>query len=49
MDAVSKKRELSKVPTRKLLASLKLDIRRQMRTSAASVASASAQKPKKKK
>ncbi len=31
MDAVSKKRELSKVPTRKLLASLKLDIRRQMR------------------
>src|ERR1035438_2436681 len=46
MDAASKKRELSKVPTRKLLASLKLDIRRQMRTSAAS---ASAPKPKKKK
>ena len=43
MDAVSKKRELSKVPTRKLLASLKLDIRRQMQ------ASASAPKPKKKK
>jgi len=43
MDAVSKKRELSKVPTRKLLASLKLDIRRQMR------ASDSAPKRKKKK
>ena len=28
MDATSKKQELSKVPTRKLLASLKLDIRR---------------------
>jgi len=43
MDAMSKKRELSKVPTRKLLASLKLDIRRQMQVSA------SALKPKKKK
>jgi hypothetical protein len=43
MDAASKKQELSKVPTRKLLASLKLDIRRQMRDPA------SASKPKKKK
>jgi hypothetical protein len=38
----SKQQELKKVPTRKLLASLKLDIRRTMR------ASASASKPKQK-
>jgi len=42
VDEKSKQQELKKVPTRKLLASLKLDIRRQMRVSA------SAPKPKKK-
>ena len=30
MDEQSKKRELSKVPTRKLLAAIKLDIRKQI-------------------
>jgi len=42
METVSKKQALKKVPTRTLLASLKQDIRRQIR------ASASAPKPKKK-
>jgi hypothetical protein len=43
MDEQSKKQELSKVPTRRLLAAIKRDIRRQLRTSA------SPAKPKKKK
>jgi hypothetical protein len=42
MDEKSKQQELKKVPTRKLLASLKLDIRKQMR------ASSPASKPNKK-
>lgn len=33
MDAASKKRELSKIPTRKLLASVKREIRRQIQPS----------------
>jgi hypothetical protein len=41
MDEQSKKRELSKVPTRKLMATIKQDIRRQLR------GPASAPKPKK--
>jgi hypothetical protein len=43
MDELSRKRELQKVPTRKLLASLKQSIRRELRPAA------SAGKPKKKK
>ncbi|MFC5861788.1 hypothetical protein ACFPT7_05750 [Acidicapsa dinghuensis] len=42
MNETSKQTELKKVPTRKLLASLKQDIRKQLRPSA------SASKPKKK-
>jgi hypothetical protein len=42
MDAKQKREELKKVPTRKLLASIKRDLRRAVR------ASASAAKPKKK-
>jgi hypothetical protein len=41
MDTVSKKHELSKVPTRKLLALVKREIRRQIQ------ASAKSSKPKK--
>jgi len=41
MDEQSKKRVLARVPTRKLLAAIKLDIRKQIRTAAA------APKPKK--
>jgi len=42
MDAKQKREELKKVPTRKLLASIKRDLRRSLRPSAA------AAKPKKK-
>jgi len=43
MDEMSKKRELSKVPTRKLLAAVKQSIRKEIRPTA------SARKPVKKK
>ena len=43
MDEMSRKRELQRVPTRKLLASVKQDIRKQLKVSA------SAGKPLKKK
>ena len=43
MDEMSRKRTISKVPMRKLLAAVKQDIRRQIRPSAVSA------KPKKKK
>jgi hypothetical protein len=43
MDEVSRKRELSKVPTRKLLAAVKRDIRKELQPTA------SAGKPQKKK
>jgi hypothetical protein len=43
MDEVSRKREIQKVPMRRLLAAVKQDIRRELRPSA------SAGKPKKKK
>jgi hypothetical protein len=36
MDEQSKKRELSKVPMRKLMASIKQDIRRQLKTAVSS-------------
>lgn len=36
MDEMSRKRELQKVPTRKLLAAVKKDIREQLQPSAAS-------------
>ena len=37
MDEQSKKRELSKVPMRKLMATIKQDIRRQLRVSVSSL------------